>query len=272
MEVGTMKQNRGLLIVLLIILFVVLGGTFFWQAWNKFVDDSNKIVLKDKSFNTIDVLTDNATVEIIPTDSTTTTIEYIGKKRKNAKFDFNADVTNETLVVNFKEKRWNFLRLDLSFSKIELLVKIPKKQYDLIQVNSNNGKISAKNLAVKNISLKTDNGNIELKNIDAVSTNVQSNNGKIIFEQVNGEVLGKTDNGRIMLVTNNLERPIDLITDNGRIEITTTTEPTNVKLDAKTDNGKVDVFGKKNEITVFGKGKNLIKLRSDNGGITVIKK
>ena len=223
----TMKQNRGLLIVLLIILFIVLGGTFFWQPWNKFVDDSNKIVLKDESFNTIDILSDNATVEIIPTDSTTTTIEYIGKKRKNAKFDFDAKVNNETLTVKFKEKRWNFFRFDLSFTKMELLVKVPEEQYDLIKIKNNNGKIKAENLDVKDISLETDNGNIELKNVDAVSTNVQSDNGKIVLEQVNGEIIGKTDNGQIMLVTNNLDRPIDLTTDNGRIEITTTTEPTN---------------------------------------------
>lgn len=266
-----MKQNRGLLIVVLIILFIVLGGTFFWQPWNKFVDDSNKIVLKDESFNAINILSDNATVEIIPTDNTTTTIEYIGKKRKNAKFDFDAKVNNETLTVKFKEKGWNFFRFD-SFTKMELLVKVPEEQYDLIKIKNNNGRIKMENLVVKDISLETDNGNIELKNVDAVSTNVQSNNGKIVLEQVNGEIIGKTDNGRIMLVTKTLERPIDLSTDNGRIEITTTTEPTNAKIDAKTDNGRIDVFRKNNEQTVFGEGKYLIKLRSDNGGITVFNK
>ena len=75
----------------------------------------------------------------------------------------------------------------------------------------------------------------------------------------------------LCLLQTNLDRPIDLSTDNGRIEIMTTTEPTNGIIDVKTDNGKIDVFGKKNEQTVFGEGKNLIKLRSDNGGITVKK-
>ncbi|WP_210468892.1 DUF4097 family beta strand repeat-containing protein [Sporosarcina sp. 6E9] len=267
-----MKQNRGLLIVLSIILFVVLGGSFFWQAWNKFVEDSNNIKIEDESFTTINVLSDNAKVKIMPTTSKTTTIEYTGKKRKNAKFDFDANVTNETLVINFKEKRWNFLRFDLSFSKMELLVKVPEKQYESIQVKNNNGEISAENLVVKEVSFETDNGNIELKHVDAVATSVQSDNGKIYIEQVNGKIIGKTDNGRIMLITENLDRHIDLITDNGRIEIVTETEPTNLKIDVKTDNGKIDVFGKNNELTVFGKGENLMKLRSDNGRINVDKK
>lgn len=263
-----MNKNRGLLIVLLILLFVVLGGTFFFQTWNKFVNDSNKKVIEDESFTTIEVVSNNAAVEIIPTNSSTTTVEYIGK-RKNSKFDFTADVTNETLTVKFKEKRWNFLSFD--FSKIELLVKVPEEQYDLIKIKNNNGKIKMGSLKVRDVSFETDNGNIEMDNVDAVSTRVQTNNGKIILEQVNGEIIGKTDNGRITLVTNNLDRPIDLTTDNGRIEIMSTTEPTNGIIDVKTDNGKIDVFGKKNELTVFGEGKYLIKLRSDNGGITVTK-
>lgn len=267
-----MKQNRGLLIVLLIIIIILLGGTYFYQAWNKFVSDPNKVVIEDESFTTIEVVSGNAAVEIIPTDSSTTTVEYIGEKRKNEKYEFSADVKNDTLTVEFKEKGWGFLRFGLSFSKMELLIKVPENEYDMIKVKNNNGKIKAESLVVTDISLETDNGSIELKSIDAVSTHVQTNNGKIVLEQVNGEIIGETDNGRIMLVTNNLERPIDLTTDNGRIEIITTTKPTNVKLDVKTDNGKIDVFGKKNEETVFGEGKNLIKLRSDNGGITVIEK
>lgn len=267
----TMKQNRGLLIGLLILFFGVLGGIFFFQAWNKFVGDSNKKVIEDESFINVDVLSDNASVEIIPTNSSTTTVEYIGKKRKNAKFDFKADVKNETLTVNFKEKRWGFIRFDFSFSKMELLIKVPAKQYNALTITNDNGKIMAENLETTSISFETDNGNIELKNIDAVYTKVQSDNVKIILEEVTGEIIGKTDNGRIMLVTNNLDRPIDITTDNGRIEIKSANEPTNATIDAKTDNGRIDVFGDRNEHTVFGEGKHLIKLRTDNGGITVTK-
>ncbi len=135
-----MKQNRGILIILALVLFIVLGGTFFYQAWNTFVDDANKVI-KNETFTTIEVVSDNASVEIMPTDSTTTTVEYIGKKRKNDKYNFNVDVKNDTLTIEFKEKRWSFLRFDFSFSKMELLVKVPETQYDLVKVKNNNGKI-----------------------------------------------------------------------------------------------------------------------------------
>ena len=271
MEVRKMKQNKGLLVVLLVMFIVVFGAISLFQLWNNFVDDSNIIEIENESFTSIDVLSENAAVEIISTNSEATTVEYIGKKRKNTKFDFKADVENDELTVILKEKRWSFLRFDFSFSKIELLIKVPQKQYDRIKINNNNGKIKAEDIKAKDIKFETDNGKIELKNVDALSTQVESNNGKIILEQVSGEIIGKTDNGGILLVTEELDSPIDLTTDNGRIEIKSTNKPTNGIIDVKMDNGNIDVFGKKNEKTVFGDGENLIKLRTDNGKITVTK-
>ena len=266
-----MKQNKGLLVVLLIMFIVIFGAISLFQVWNNFVEGSNKKEIGDESFTSIDVLSDNAAVEIISTNSSETTVEYIGEKRRNTKFDFQANVKNDELTVKLKEKRWGFLSFDLSFSKIELLIKVPEKQYDMIKINNNNGKIKAENMKAKDIKFETDNGRIELKNVDTVTTQVDSNNGKILLEQVSGEIIGKTNNGGIMLVTDNLDRPIYLTTDNGRIEIQSTKEPTNVVFDVKTDNGKIDIFGKSNEQTMYGTGKHLIKLRTDNGRITVTK-
>ena len=113
-----MKQNRGLLIIF-VLAIAVFGIIFIFQAWNNFVDDSNKIVIEDEIFTSIDVLSDNAIVEIIPTNSPTTTVEYAGKKGKNAKLDFQADVKNDTLTVKLKKKRWSIISFDFSFSQIE---------------------------------------------------------------------------------------------------------------------------------------------------------
>jgi len=267
-----MKQNRGLLIVAFILIIAVFGVIFLFQALNSFGGDSNKIVIEDGSFTNIDVLSDNASVEIIPTNELTTTVEYIDKKGKNSKVDLRANVKKETLTVTLKKKRWFTLNFDFSFSKKELLIKVPEKQYENIIANNDNGQIKLTNMDARDISFDTDNGTIELKNVDASSINVETDNGKIILEEVTGNIIGKTDNGQITLITTDLEHQIELTTDNGRIEINTKNEPTNVTIDAKTDNGKIDVFGAKNEHTVFGKGKNLIKLKTDNGRITVTKR
>ena len=119
--------------------------------------------------------------------------------------------------------------------------------------------------------LQTDNGRIELNQIEASKIHVKSDNGRIDIQQVNGEIIGKTDNGGITLLTDHLDQSIDLSTDNGRIEIQTLNEPTNATIDADTDNGKIILFGKEKKQMTFGDGEHTIKLKSDNGRITITK-
>src|SRR5699024_9152573 len=69
------------------------------------------------------------------------------------------------------------------------------------------------------------------------------NNGKIKLADVDGQLVGRTNNGSISLIAQEIDRPIDFATDNGKILIQTEHEPTNAILDIKIDNGKVDYFG-----------------------------
>ena len=258
---------------IIILLIVIVGIALTLNPRELFSNDSNQIEIDDHSFTNVEVLTTNASVEVTPTSDSIATVAYSGKSKKKSKFIFTAEVKGDTLFVKFKEKRRSFINFNFDFSpsKLELIVNVPDKQYDLIQVESNNGKIEAKNIRSKEVVLETDNGNIEMKNSNTSAVKVKTDNGRIHFEDVDGKIEGITDNGRISLLTNDLNRPIELTTDNGRIEIQTEKEPSNATIDVKTGNGAVEVFGKNNEHQVFGKGKHLIKLRSDNGKITVTK-
>lgn len=91
------------------------------------------------------------------------------------------------------------------------------------------------------------------------------------MDNVEGEIRGSTDNGRILLLTNKINWPIDLSTDNGSIEIKTKSEPTNATINAEVGNGKITIFGEETKLKTFGKGESLIKLQTDNGRITVTK-
>lgn len=241
-----------------------------FTSW-KGVGDSNKKEIENGTFMNIEVVSNNALIEIIPTKNSTTTVEYTGKKKKNAKYIFNVDVKGDTLFIQLKEKRRGFFSFGFSFSAVSLVVQVPENQFKMIKAVNDNGKIQVENMNAEELVLDTNNGNIELKNIEASSVNVESDNGKIILDQVNGKIRGETDNGAISFVTNNLDRPIELITDNGRIEIQTETEPTNATIDAKTDNGRIEIFGDQKKQATFGNGEHLIKLRTDNGRITVTK-
>ncbi|MER2089645.1 MAG: DUF4097 family beta strand repeat-containing protein [Sporosarcina sp.] len=260
------------LFIFLVLLLIVIGGI----SWSLTLGDSlgnsaRKIAVDDSSFTNIEIVAGNAAVDIVPTKDSARTVEYMGETRKNSKYVFKAYVKGDTLSILFKEKRRSFINFGFSTSDLKLFVKIPQKEYNKILAKTDNGRIKVENIQAQDIALETDNGSIDMKNVKTSITDVKTDNGKILLTSVEGKITGKTDNGRISLVTNNLDRQIELTTDNGRIEIRTEKEPTNATIDIKMDNGKVDVFGYENKHTTFGKGEHLIKLRTDNGRVTITK-
>ena len=86
-----------------------------------------------------------------------------------------------------------------------------------------------------------------------------------------GSLKGETHNGSIALETEELDRDIDFKTNNGKIKITTEKQPSNVQFNVSVDNGKVDILNKYDRDAVIGNGKNIIKLGTHNGNISVIK-
>ncbi|QBP40072.1 DUF4097 family beta strand repeat-containing protein [Paenisporosarcina antarctica] len=258
-------------VIFLVLLLVITGGIMFTFKGNDvFGENSDKKVIED-SFTNIEILTNNTAVEIIPTKSSVATVEYSGDTSKKSKYTFDVDVKGETLSVQFKERRRFFFSFGFPSFDLKLTVSIPEKQYESIQVNSDNGRINVENIQTDVVLLETENGQIRLRNIEANTVNVETDNGKVILEHVKGEIKGNSDNGRISLITNKLDWPIDLATDNGSIEIKTESVPTNAIIDAETDNGKITIFDEEKNRATYGKGKNLIKLQTDNGRITVTK-
>jgi len=198
-------------------------------------------------------------------------VEYTGASKK-AKFTFDVDVKRDTLSVQLKEKRKFFFWFGFHTKDLKLTVSLPEKQYEHMQVESDNGIIHAEDIKAEQLTLESDNGQISLDKVEIELADVETDNGAVILDHVVGEVKVRLDNGRITVITENLNNwPLDLETDNGSIEIKTETEPTNATIEAETDNGKISIFGNENKLTTYGKGKNLIDLRTDNGRITVTK-
>lgn len=258
-------------IFLVLLLIVASGITFIFKPGNVFSKNSNQKIIVDQSFSNIEISTNNAAVEIVPSKSSEATVKYSGKKVKTSNFKFKADVRGDTLSVQLKEKRRFFNWIGSSSFDIKLTVSVPEKQYESIRSNSDNGSVSAEDIQAKEVVLDTKNGSILVENVEATDVNVKTNNGRIILDDVQGKINGRSNNGRITLITKKLDQPIELATDNGRIEIKTESEPTNATIDAKSDIGKVIIFGNENTHVKYGKGEHLIKLRTAVGRIIVTK-
>jgi DUF4097 and DUF4098 domain-containing protein YvlB len=282
----------------------LLGSYSFVENKVEIVSTNEFITIQDDRFINVDIDVQHGALFIRPSDSSVTTAELIGS---NEKLKLTAEIVGNTLFIRLKSLRHWLLLFNLNMKSVTLNVFIPKKLYQSVAMKTDNGRISAEKLLCKKISVntdngkiqlkeiaattltaetdngrieigklqvdhlrtKTDNGRIEMRHVDADSIVAESGNGRIELEHVTGSIIGSTDNGRITLLTDSLDRNIDLQTDNGSIVIQSSSKPTSVSIHTKTGHGKIDVFGERNSRTVIGAGEHTIRLKSDNGRITV---
>lgn len=261
-----MLRSKTLNTVILIVIFAAVLGIYYQFSFSG--DQHNDQTSFNHSYRHIDIRTDNASVELVSTKQDRTTVSYTGKVPRTTKLNFVAHVKGDTLVVELTKKR-RFLSLFSPFSQLHLTVNVPEDIYGSIRIKDKNGKIIMSDIEAQDIDLDTNNGKVEVARTDATSLNVKSNNGRIILEQVEGDITARTNNGSIALSTKDLDHRIDLRSNNGKIIINTLNEPNNATIQARTNNGKISVFGHHNQSTTFGGGEHMITLRTNNGSITV---
>jgi DUF4097 and DUF4098 domain-containing protein YvlB len=261
-------------ITIIALIFLVVGAVgsvlTFRINYKEPYDLKEKVI--SKSVTTINIQTDNEDVEIIPTNDSKIKIKVFGRKSPDIKQIFSANVEGKTLAIKLKEKQEKIFNFDFFPISFSLKVYVPKKQYESMQINNDNGLVKMGRLNVKNIKASTNNGQIDFNHVNATNVDVHSDNGAIrFFGDVTGKVVGKTNNGKISLTTPNIDYPIQLESDNGGITIQTDKEPTNVTYNTHEDNGSINIFNKYSNGTVIGNGDNLIKLTTNNGEISITK-
>lgn len=267
---------------------------------------AEKIDISKDKFDKVDIQTDNAVLQILPSDDGKM---HVDVENKTYRQHLAVDILDRTLVITLKEeaRKWGFFTITGSFKSPTLIVQLPPKIYEKIQilsdhgsvtggrlestellvetdngsinleqifagkftVKSDNGAIKLNDVQAKNLRAETDNGQLTLKDISADKVDAVSDNGGITLKDVKGDVHAQTDNGRIHLLAADLERSITLETDNGSILLETKRQPENATINADVDWGSVSVFGSKKRRSIYGTGQHPIELQSDNGSITV---
>ena len=268
-------------------ILVVIGGVGAVIALRNTAAGETEAIERsvDESFSKVNIKSNNAKLEVKPTEEETASIELADVNPNE--YQLKHEVKNGQLQIEVKQK--GFKLINFNTKTMKLTVHLPKQSYDALTVRGENGAIGIDQLDIKHIDVKSDNGAATLSQLTADDIHVKSDNGKIqlteieadrvstlsdnglhVLEQVNdAELKSKADNGKIILKTSNINRPIHLETDNGAIEIETDEKPNNVTFDIKMDNGKAKIFGSSDWDTIVGKGENLVKLVTDNGNITV---
>lgn len=274
--------------------------------FSKMGSPAKAVDLSKDEFDKVDIQIDHGALVIRPSlDSQM----HVDVEDKNYKQQLTVDIIDRTLIVKLTDEisKWGIFNFSINTKTPLVTVQLPQKIYELIKINTDNGKIIGSQLESTIFSAESDNGRIQLENISATefitvsdngsvrltsikaehlsatsdngkieleeaktkNTRLKSDNGSISMENLEGIIQAETDNGKISLKTQHLERDITLKTDNGSITIETITQPQNVTIRAQRDRGRASIFGEKSKQAVYGTGQHSIILKTDNGSITV---
>jgi DUF4097 and DUF4098 domain-containing protein YvlB len=261
--------KKVILFALLLIAVGVIGAIFSFSLSDEMTLAAEREV-DGESIERVDIQIDNGSVNIFPADTKQVRVNLEGVVTEGEEPSFSVEREEGTLLIQVKEKKRVF-RMNLFSGSPELDIYLPEKKYESITAETDNGVFRAEDLIVNNIKAETDNGSIALDRTTSETVHVRTSNGKIELNHVEGEVIGKSNNGAISLAVEDMDRDINLETDNGKITIQTKNEPTNAVIDARTGNGRITVFGNTDWDSMIGDGEHEIKLRTDNGGITIEK-
>lgn len=287
-----MINKKSFSIIAGIIFIIGIIGSLFTYRSIAAVPISEEKVINNNNVSSVIIDTNNVRVNINPTTDSNIKVKLDGEVNPNVKRTLATDEEDSKLLISYKEKQQSWFNFNISevLAPLTLNVYLPEKQYDSLKVSNGNGYVSAKKLNIAHFNINTNNGRIELREINsqkiiseanngimefkdimAQNIHVESNNGRMMLEHVEGEIEGQSKNGSLTLKTNELDRNLNFTTHNGKINIETEKEPTNVQFNVSVHNGSANILDKYNGNTVIGKGENLIKLNTHNGNITVKK-
>lgn len=249
-------------------------------------DPARQEVLEERKFaeeiEDMVITVENSRVDLLPSTDGSFRVVLTGSSDD---FTLNTDISGTRMEIEVEDRsrffvfgfnRSSSLQVYIPESGLASLdaesdngaIQVKDIQADELTLEADNGRIELDSVESGNVHVETDNGRIELSRIEA-SMNVRASNGRIIFTDVSGELQAKANNGRIELTVDTLDFPVNLETNNGRIEIETENEPDNARIEARVDNGSIDVYGLENEQSIFGAGDVLIQLEANNGRIAV---
>lgn len=232
------------------------------------VDAAKESTVKEP-FRNLEVMSDNASITVLPTSNSYTKVEYTTNPKQEKKNRFSVKVKGDTLFVELQEKSWINFNFGINMRSAEITIYLPEKVYEEITVITSNGSVEANTIKGDSLSFESDNGSVFLEDISGKDVYAETNNGKVSLKNIEGTIDAESDNGSISLETKNLDQHISLSTDNGAIEVQTENKPTNATITTTNDLGGIDIFGSSDTSITYGKGTFQINLDTDLGRISV---
>lgn len=211
-----------------------------------------KHLISAKKIKNIEVSTNIGDVTVQPHDSDKIEVRMEGNIEKKNEDNLHLSVTDENnnLKVEVKEKRT--LHLFSIFSgDYNLVVKLPKKEFQLLQVNSDAASITLNDVKADHVELSTDMGDIFIKNVVAA-------------------VSAKSDVGDIEVHVQNIEKDITAKSDVGDIIVKTREQPKHLRTQMSNSIGEEILKLPNMKNGSIGNGGPLVFLKSEVGDLALM--
>ena len=204
-----MKGRRVLKVsILVVILALVIGASLMFRKGN-----AGPIVQKElthQQFNQIDVNVANANIKIRKSDRYRVTYNGREKLIPSTKIENQIlKVESNTSSVNINVNIFDLFKKNAVVPAIT--IEVPKKELDKVTIDSSNGNVTVKDLALKQGKIDTSNGSVVVRNSVAQGYDLDTSNGRITVNgQDEGDTYSQNDVG---------DNVLEIDTSNGNITV-----------------------------------------------------
>lgn len=193
----------------------------------------------------------NGKIELYTYDGTEMKVELKWGIKSNAKADVRVEPNGDSLPgikvgnrLDSLEKPYFSIGYDATVVKyLSVVIWLPDKDYNQINLNTSNGKICVTKLTCKNLDAKSSNGKIEVLNTASDEVRCITSNAKVLLESLHAPyIFVKTSNGKIECINSELG-DISFTTSNGGITVDNlrVIENQSRKIELITSNGSINV-------------------------------
>ncbi|MEW9503400.1 DUF4097 family beta strand repeat-containing protein [Jeotgalibacillus marinus] len=245
-----MNSKKVLTIASILIGISIVGnGVLFFLDQSPFnlTNINHKESISVSNISTIDIDSNTGDVTIVPYDGTNIEVQMKGTVEKKSENNFQLLVNEEIseLTISAREIRKVHL-LSFHSGTYELVVKLPRKDYERLEVKAQVGNINIDEQTVNQSNLTTRVGDIRVKNLQ-------------------GRVYATTEVGEINLQLENILHDIVATTEVGNVSVKTAEVPESLETDLNRSIGKQTV-----ELpSDLGGGGPLVKLTTEVGNLSL---
>lgn len=241
---------------------------------------NNETFSTGKTVKKLSVDDRNMPLEVVGVSSNYTKIHY----SKGRGIKYRIKQTSDSLrLERQKSFGFNFDFFNFGNNNAKVTIEIPKTDLKELQLETTNGKISAKNLTLENLDLETTNSKLTVHDVTAQTIDAETTNGKVDLSQLTfSEGSFETSNSKMDLAHLTFKEG-DFQTSNGKINLLDL-KPSDA-LSLKTSNAKVNgtIIGDREDFSMKTKtsngsnnlgnhtsGSKELEVRTSNGDIEII--